>query len=107
MSAHTPGDWYAEDRVERHVILTKGCDYEIASVEGGAAADETGRSEENVEADANLIAAAPDLLAACEAMLAKIEAICSAGTEDGDEANTFPADQRAMWRAAIAKARGK
>lgn len=92
----TLGEWYAEDRVERRVILAEGSDYEIASIEGGAVADETGRSEENIEADATLIAAAPNLLAACVAI-----------TENPGARNHLQRDLFDALVAAVKKARGE
>ena len=57
MSNHTLGPWIAKDS-------------EIRSVEGYlvAAAEQCDVPTEMVEANAKLIAAAPDLLAACEAL---------------------------------------
>jgi hypothetical protein len=64
MSNITPGEWYSEDRGERIVILAPGANYEIASLE----VDQSGacsrtNDTENVQADADLICAAPEMLA--------------------------------------------
>ena len=94
--AHTPGPWYLStkrplasadsDNIERkefYVFATKG---NIATIP----TDLISHVNQDAEANARLIAAAPDLLAACKGAL-----------EDGD-------DFRAMKRiqAAIAKAEG-
>jgi hypothetical protein len=83
MSEHTPGPW----------VWT---DYGELSGAGDVVMDADYFSEPS-EADARLIAAAPDLLAACEAMLVELD-------EWEQELGRHPACDLA--RAAIAKAKG-
>ena len=94
---HTPGPWYAGLydtspnflRVGKHMAVGREGDDMLIAVCGtpGFATS---------EADARLIAAAPDLLAACKAMLELTE------TDHGDSEETDAAFDLA--RAAIAKA---
>ena len=84
---HTPGPWKQNEDTgmnDSGVILDH-----IGTV---IVTDIYGRTDEEAEANANLIAAAPDLLAALEAAVKHISLI---GTEVGN-----------MLEAAIAKARG-
>ena len=97
----TPGPW----EVKRALRDTDGaCDYGVGADVGGkklCIAETFGRVDVNVyppaEANAHLIAAAPDLYGALKAMADRWEPDCF-GTD------------RAMWedaRAALAKARGE
>jgi hypothetical protein len=95
MNAFTPGAWYAEDRGERHVVLSSGAGYEIASIDGGMA--EAHAEVDAHEADASLIAAAPDLFGACALALA---------TMKNGYGRVQPSELRGRLEAAIAKARG-
>ena len=87
---HTPGPWDVEHETE------------IIAAEGQRIAEADTRSINFVDGEANanahLIAAAPDLLAACEAAKAIIDCICEEGEAD--------LCVRCVLRAAIAKARG-
>jgi hypothetical protein len=83
---HTPGPWVINDQVDMLFIEADGAP--VASVEVGEGPEEA----EGAEADARLIAAAPDLLAELEDVLSAIQ-------DDGE----IDADS---VRASIAKARG-
>lgn len=85
MSEHTPGPWEVEGIGQVIVPNRPPAWRTLADVYG-----EHG-DEEQADADAHLIAAAPDLLAALEALLPHLE---DARMDDGA-------------KAAIAKARGK
>ena len=63
MSTHTPGPWVASPFGD--------CAYEIVNEVGTAIAEVDGAHEDSarIEANANLIAAAPELLAALRAMV--------------------------------------
>ena len=98
-ATHTPGPWIASDQ-SRH-----GCDYrdrhimddsgDILATVHAVRTTAAGR-----DANARLIAAAPDLLAACEAALSELEAL--RGVDEG-----FPQGETAQaLRSAIAKAKG-
>lgn len=86
----TPGAWYVNggELIGDSTILATLCWH-------------SGRDIEN-EADANLIAAAPDLYAALAAMIADAER-CGIG----DLADQMDADVVAKARAALARARGE
>ena len=99
MSKHTPGPW----------VAYRDAYYETWSVEGGGdvVADLWRLSEEShtrhphfeddgVEANAQLIAAAPELLSACETAL---ECLVDWDRDDGEAGDAL--------RAAIAKAKGE
>ena len=85
---HTPGPW---------VVGNVG---EV--VAGGITLADVYGDEEQADADAYLIAAAPDLLEACE-MLAEAQRRADAGERDGFGCYVDAVD---MARAAIAKAKG-
>lgn len=96
MSAHTPGPWSIEidhqtEAPEFIRAYHEGEMFDIASL-----SDET----ENIEANARLIAAAPDLLFALEQMLREHDALQIAKNRTDDR---WPAATYA--RATIAKAR--
>lgn len=65
MSEHTPGPWKAvrHGSTAGSIVCDIGRALEIVRSDGGETHNEA------IEADARLIAAAPDLLAACEALL--------------------------------------
>lgn len=66
MSAHTPGPWVAQmdpEYVTRCCVRTAGDGLFIADCEEG------GLGEEDMEANAHLIAAAPDLLVALKTLV--------------------------------------
>lgn len=99
MNKHTPGPWKAEIH----------CVWGGPNLDRYVAATGTGIGEQEQQANARLIAAAPDLLAALEAIEARIS-----GTYDNPALMDFgplsidaEADCSAIARAAIAKARGQ
>lgn len=101
MSKHTPGPWWHDDDgFVRADVGTSGDFVYSAPVADPHATKDIDPDER--EANAHLIAAAPDLLAACEAVLPIIESLDSA-KEEGDDDEPLAA----QLRAAIAKAKGK
>lgn len=102
MSKHTPGPWW---------LGRDPCHYDsLTSISGGSdsnggirsVAEVGGHDVDEAEANARLIAAAPDLLAACEAALVQV-------TRDNDERGVPTNEHRGtqwMLEAAIAKAKG-
>ena len=99
---HTPGPWTAEERDERILIWSDGShDYLAAlSLDADGADEEVADAyADERQANARLIAAAPDLLAACEAALR----VCNlSGTGERDRRAAI-----AKLEAAVAKARGE
>jgi hypothetical protein len=99
-TTHTPGPWkYEADKgyVLKCFIMTADFDEDTNS--GSVIA----RTSDNIsEADAALIAAAPDLLAACEALHAEVLAYLTAQNLHGEHNPAMVAA-----RAAIAKAKGE
>ena len=96
MNKHTPGPWrleWWEYKGRREPVLTVRTDADAVAQVMGLWRDGADDSDER-QANARLIAAAPDLLAALESLLNET----NAGTWD-----CLPAD---LARAAIAKARG-
>jgi hypothetical protein len=97
---HTPGPWtvdYTDDNLRIYVG-----DLLIAEVNGSTEHIEVrGLDGETTEANAWLIAAAPDLLAALERILARVETL-NLFTEHGEDAKVVE-----QARAAIAKAQGR
>ena len=87
MRAHTPGEWH----------ISPG--YRVETING------TISCPGMTEADARLIAAAPDLLKALEALVRVNEEAWNLCTEGYDAGETFPAAYKAAL-AALAKARG-
>lgn len=67
MSNHTPGPWYFNDDFNEHQVFSDQGAYNLI-------ADVVSRGEDT-EANARLIAAAPDLLIACEQMIAIFKAM--------------------------------
>lgn len=105
MSAHTPGPWrYETDdpgtfqvaTVERFGVYSRHLEWG-GTVAGGSAAGEP-------EADARLIAAAPELYDAAENALNVIIACCK--PDDGVDDAKAITYARTMLRAALAKANG-
>lgn len=95
MSAHTPGPWHVAGGVIRD-----GHDHDVAQIYG-MRHWEPGFGPLSVDeqnANANLIAAAPDLLEACRETLRVLE--------DPRSTTAMPHTAR-MLKAAIAKAEGK
>lgn len=74
MSAHTPGPWQACSCGHCGLVWSLPGDYCVADVLGAdsALADQEPLPKEAREANARLIAAAPDLLAEAGALLAKL-----------------------------------
>jgi hypothetical protein len=92
---HTPGPW-AIDTAERGQSGTRFRSvYRAGNVHAEICRVYGGMRDQHMDADARLIAAAPDLLAACKSMLAHMESWRVAETSDGDMARS---------RAALAKA---
>lgn len=88
-ASYTPGPWahYFDDSMGEHSVATSGHSRLIANVRGHEA-----------DANARLIAAAPELLAACTHILAKLELLRTVPGISGEDAD--------ILRAAIAKATG-
>jgi hypothetical protein len=105
MSKHTPGPWTYAAKVKEFLLDFPSNGPVSARVNGphkGQVAASTGRGQEECEANARLIAAAPELLAMCEAMLPYVEA---GSPWDVSDDRTLAQIQKAA-RAAIAKATG-
>ena len=99
-SKHTPGPWTVDWSDDGPLIYTG--DLLIASVSGSTEHVEVqGLDGETTEANAWLIAAAPDLLAALERILARVETL-NLFAEHGEDAKVVE-----QARAAIAKAQGQ
>ncbi len=90
MSKHTPGPWFCENGDNRWTIWDDEGMACICDVHAGIEPDPS-------EANARLIAAAPDLLAACEALARSFDAVTYAAWT--------PEMHAAV--AAIAKAKGE
>ncbi len=69
MSAHTPGPW----RVERQNPSPTTGEWMIAGTKPGYLAEVRDCGSGDVQANARLIAAAPDLLAALQALVAELD----------------------------------
>ncbi|HMU15856.1 MAG TPA: hypothetical protein PKC95_00295 [Thauera aminoaromatica] len=105
---HTPGPWiYAPSRddkgeLARVTVVAHCCGYVIGlptSIPGGNYRDGDPSGDE--EADARLIAAAPDLLEACQTVLAGFDRGIAV------DANTVNGLVAARLRSAVAKAEGR
>ena len=97
---HTPGPWTV-DYTDDNLRIQAG-DLLIAEVNGSTEHIEVrGLDEETTEANAWLIAAAPDLLAALERILARLEML-NLFIERGEDAKVVE-----QARAAIGKATGR
>ena len=97
---HTPGQWEADIRLAQSTVIDKNGNIIADIARDSNSCTAQTYTDENIAANARLIAAAPELLAACEALVEAIE---------GHEARTkvyqmHPAIEIA--RAAIAKAEG-
>ena len=101
--SHTPGPWWLSD-YDWYVRATcnQGVNWRVAEVM------EVLPEDEQAEANAYLIAAAPDMLAALEEILPEIECRCqSAFTDRGlHESNSLCHHVKTI-KAAIAKAKGE
>ena len=91
MSKHTPGPWATDPECNNEIVLGKDgiivADCCIVDAEGI-------RTQEQVNANARLIAAAPDLLTACKAVV----------EEDGFRGSALMRKRVDAMRVAIAKA---
>lgn len=107
---HTPGPWLAIGRESRYP--DDDTDYELAVETDDAAACEIalvytgGVASDQANADARLIAAAPDLLAACEAAFPLMEESVTP-SDLSDRIHPDVARAHCLLRDAIAKARGE
>ena len=96
MTKHTPGTWLVDD-LTVYVLNNTGTDRFSAWVQRGWLNDEEGRTPKaELEANARLIAAAPDLLAACQQIMQETLRDCI------DEVEWSEGER--MAHAAIAKA---
>jgi hypothetical protein len=106
MSKHTPGPWTEHKwNTEEHQISALGGTVALVSHSHSLISDES------ADANARLIAAAPDLLAACEALLAyanrysdEMAKVGRGASELGELADSISV--AGMARAAIARAKG-
>lgn len=109
-SKHTPGPWSVDDD-PRHglntLILDRRNDIVASTADSCMTDSDLAIAGSECEANARLIAAAPDLLAACEAMLPHLEAMIERANPAHEDTGHY-SDQTAvrLARAAIAKARG-
>ena len=96
MSAHTPGPWLLWDYPDPQQAIMGGGGF-VAQTVGG-----------NDEANARLIAAAPDLLAALKEAVQEQWDSCHAYGDPADPANTEGgAELYREWAAVVAKAEGR
>ena len=98
MSGHTPGPWRTDDRY-RGAILA-----EVSSGPPPQVAMATGRGVEELDANASLIAAAPELLAALHALVDQYIAVVEApsgaqGAWDGNDDEEIIAARNAIAKA--------
>ena len=91
---HTPGDWYATVREGASMVMVRNPDGSERIIAMDLFDEAADPEIEEVEANAALIAAAPDLLYACEQVLI--------ASEDNGDMDDIDWNQ---LRAAIAKAR--
>ena len=94
-SAHTPGEWFYRICGDGFVIRSRGAQGPIAGINGS-------RPITDAEANARLIAAAPELLAALNDALEALDAHAINYEPTGSNGKTA----RQVVRAAIAKATG-
>lgn len=96
MSKHTPGPWHRNvPPARKYCVVFSGRNTHVAAVKSD------GLTDSEIEANCNLIAAAPDLLEALEVILRKYEAQADYAEIDTDGESVAKAN------AAIAKARGE
>lgn len=100
MTQHTPGPWFAEFNGTYWEVWSNGDFGRIGDACASSASRPEHGSLELGEANARLMAAAPDLLAACKGLL---DAIHDSMTHAAQAAH---AEQIDAARAAIAKAEG-
>jgi len=101
---HTPGPWFAT-RAERYFYIFSEKQPNAAIPDFFAEIRAFEKDIEKSEANARLIAAAPDLLEKCEIALSYIEAVCF-NTPNPKKRKNY-ADCAGQLRAAIAKATGE
>lgn len=100
MVEHTPGPWHFDRDLdpENEPVIWSSDGFNVATVETGAA-----RDEDQIVANAHLIAAAPELLAVCREALKTYEGVQFFIARTG--VDTTEVDKRVtQMRAAIAKA---
>ena len=97
-AAHTPGPWKVETAQRGFVIAATHIDYDMAVVRDVG--------NENNEANAHLIAAAPDLLEAAKLVVAWYEAEDDHSKADFRQRMQMCRDSEDALRSAIAKATG-
>ena len=112
MSKHTPGPWitddYSKNDVARHVMNGNGNGpVYIARVPLQSAAGMRTNAYSAQEANARLIAAAPDLLEALKELSRSFIGTYSDDQRSDDEINNHREHWERMARAAIAKATGE
>ena len=100
MAEHTPGPWKVSELFADGEIIRVFRTYEVVTPEYDVCADLPWGGPIRNEADARLIAAAPELLAALEAALASLEGQRRVDQSNEDLAAVYQA------RAAITKAKG-
>ena len=107
MGEHTPGPWIVTRPFPNRAILLIEQYTETDTAWIARTVDSTGRPhiQKEVEANARLIAAAPDLLAACELSLAWLDSVCDENFSLGAEPEGVEAKRQIV--AAIAKAKGE
>lgn len=98
---HTPGPWRIVEDGGFRGIFHLGTGRKVAAVIGSI------REGEHIEANAHLIAAAPDLLEALRKVSAALEAVYESEMEWTGEWDMLPPDALEMAKAAIRKAEGK
>lgn len=109
MSKHTPGPWYAFWNENFWQINTSSDEFQNMAVgdvcESSEIYDKNHKPHDHSEANAKLIAAAPDLLEALEGLLDRYTSLVSCG--DCGYWNAEVEEEVIASRAAIAKARGE
>lgn len=92
MTGHTPGPWavYPRRAADGSVVVTDAGNGQVATLRS------TSKTVKMIEADARLIAAAPDLLEACEEIASAYDAAVGV---------TLPKSVLARMRKAIQRAR--
>ena len=107
MSAHTPGPWKASRRYADTIVIEGDGGYRHIVGVGADEITESGGEEMSAEQEANarLIAAAPELLAALERLTDVTQWLDVSFASEDEEAEAEEA--LGVAQAAIAKARGK
>ena len=109
MSAqHTPGPWWLQaDGAGWYVECTPERGYSVAYIRSEVAEDDPDTPDAEKEANARLIAAAPDLLEALKELSRSFIGTYSDDQRSDDEINNHREHWERMARAAIAKATGE